>query len=375
MKVKVGILTFHYFHSYGAVIQTYALQKFVSNLGVDVEVINFTPKKLHHKRFIFPSYHLLTIPKYFFLNCVFFLKSVLKPNILYKRYKRKRVFNNFVKKHLTLSGKPIYTTKDLIRVSKNYSIIIVGSDQVWNPLTLELSDNGYLLKGIGGDVRKIGYAISIAEKIDAEQESLITNAISSFDAVSFRDYFYYNKFKNNTHNKCFFAQDPPFLLNKMFWENFASSNLTTVKKNEYLLVYDLTVDTDVINLANKVAEDKNLSIISYSGSKLYNNHVLSINSVEVETLLTLFMNARYVLSCSSFHGLVFSLLYEKKFLVKPHKTKGSRSFDLLEKLNLTERILSSESNVNSLYNNLTLNKKLLSDLVDSSTNFLKTNLL
>ena len=41
MQNKVGILTFHKAISYGAVLQSYALQNFMFNLGIDNEIVDY----------------------------------------------------------------------------------------------------------------------------------------------------------------------------------------------------------------------------------------------------------------------------------------------------------------------------------------------
>ena len=41
--MKIGILTFHCAHNYGAVLQTYALMNFCRSLGHEVYVIDYRP--------------------------------------------------------------------------------------------------------------------------------------------------------------------------------------------------------------------------------------------------------------------------------------------------------------------------------------------
>ena len=44
--MKIGILTFHCAHNYGAVLQCYAMQEFLRSQGHDVEIINYRPNYL-----------------------------------------------------------------------------------------------------------------------------------------------------------------------------------------------------------------------------------------------------------------------------------------------------------------------------------------
>ena len=47
---KVGILTFHDAHNYGAVLQAYALKKYLINLGLDATIINYHHYNIQMKR-------------------------------------------------------------------------------------------------------------------------------------------------------------------------------------------------------------------------------------------------------------------------------------------------------------------------------------
>ena len=44
--MKIGILTFHRAHNYGAVLQAYALKEFLRSLGHESYVIDYNNKKL-----------------------------------------------------------------------------------------------------------------------------------------------------------------------------------------------------------------------------------------------------------------------------------------------------------------------------------------
>ena len=44
MAKKIGILTFHYAHNYGAVLQAYALKTKLQRMGYEVQVLNYQNK-------------------------------------------------------------------------------------------------------------------------------------------------------------------------------------------------------------------------------------------------------------------------------------------------------------------------------------------
>ena len=53
--MKIGILTFHCAHNYGAVLQTYALKTHLEHEGFCVEIMNYTPSYQIDKYRIWPD--------------------------------------------------------------------------------------------------------------------------------------------------------------------------------------------------------------------------------------------------------------------------------------------------------------------------------
>ena len=121
---KVGILTFHRAHNYGAVLQAYALQEILKVQGFCVEFIDYSPNYItrQYKPFMF-------IAKETNLYLLFriFLNWILVLGLKCSRYKK---FNQFIQKRLILSKEQ---SENLLFIKEKYDIILIGSDQVWNP--------------------------------------------------------------------------------------------------------------------------------------------------------------------------------------------------------------------------------------------------
>lgn len=143
---KVGILTFQQAVNYGAVLQMYALQKIVSELGYDVEIINYDSPKIAEG---YNPFHYQNIwkPKAFLsdvLNC-------------FSRIERNQKFNAFIQENMKLSS--LISKDKLVEIADYYDYYIVGSDQVWNP-DITGDDSTYFFDFVIRNEKKLSYAAS-----------------------------------------------------------------------------------------------------------------------------------------------------------------------------------------------------------------------
>ena len=141
---KVGIITYHNAINFGAVLQSYALNRYINNCGVECETIDY------HSNKIDSSYRLIRYQKG---NLKLLLNSFIgiKNNIL-----KKIRFNKF-KKNIVIS-KCKYDCDNVVSANDVYKTFITGSDQVWN---LDLNDDvNYYLDFVNGDNKRNSYAAS-----------------------------------------------------------------------------------------------------------------------------------------------------------------------------------------------------------------------
>ena len=52
--MKIGILTFHRAHNYGAVLQAYALVTYLKNIGHDAEIVDYRPESIEFAHGMIP---------------------------------------------------------------------------------------------------------------------------------------------------------------------------------------------------------------------------------------------------------------------------------------------------------------------------------
>ena len=133
------------------------------------------------------------------------------------------------------------------------------------------------------------------------------------------------------------ALDPTLLLKADDWDRISSTKNAVDK---YVLVYDLIKDPTTVTLANNVAKEYGLKIISYGSRRGYHNWSRSFEGAHPKEFLALFRDAEFIVT-SSFHGTAFSIIYNKPFYTVPHPVRGSRMIDLLRVLGLGSRIITN----------------------------------
>lgn len=317
---KVGVITFHRALNYGAVLQSYALQVFLRKNGFDSELIDYTPASFRKER------RLLS-----FASPVVLAKSLLK----YPSYKAKVLrFDRFLAKcHLS---KPVLDYQALKAKSNDYDFLLVGSDQVWNP-QWNHDDKAYYLD-FSSLTKKYSYAASLGtSQRDAFEAKRLGDRLSSFRRLSVREKSAAELISSVVKGEVLTHVDPTLLLDEEEWMKIVSS----VIEKPYLLIYTLEEDPDLIAKATSIAKERNLEIIQI---KDVFRHVAGpikyASCVSPERFVSLFAHASFIVT-NSFHGLAFSTIFEKDFIVSPQKRKGApndRLYDFVDKFGLKNQV-------------------------------------
>ncbi len=326
MSKKIGILTFHRAFNYGAILQAYALQNFLFELGIDNEIIDYKCEYMisrYQKTFRRTSSN----PVKDFLWSLKTADGVKKSRITVKE---------FIEKHIKLSTP--YSASDIADAANKYAAFITGSDQVWSPTCVGF-DPAYFLT-FAKPEQKYSYAASIAvNQIPEDKKAEFTKRISDFSGYSVREKSGANIVKQLTGNDAVISIDPTFLLTKDKWSQLAE----TVTNEPYIFLFTVHKPINLVDYALELAEKKNMKII-YLNCKnpVKNKHITYINPVTADKFVGLIKNAAYVCT-NSFHGNAFSVIFDKKFVVETQNanSKNIRSQELMEKLGLTDKILTN----------------------------------
>lgn len=251
--MKIGILTFHCAHNYGAVLQAFGLQQYLSQLGNEVEIINYQPTYLTQ------IYNLFSINRFFSMAFHNKIRYILtEPIAIRRKYKRYRKFENFIHTMLTLSPEKLIHPHSI----KGYDYIFFGSDQIWNPKLTHGFDPIYM-----GDFQSNAHFIAYAPSMETaqlshEEQNKYIHYLKKFKAVSVREIKLKELLQPLTDKKIELVCDPTFLLDSSQW-NYIAGEAPLIKE-KYILVYQTRTQKKVLNIAKKIAKEKNCKIIRLS---------------------------------------------------------------------------------------------------------------
>lgn len=357
--MEIGILTFHDADNYGAVLQAYALQEVLKSLVENVEIINYK------QPYILKDYKVLMLEK---KNL---LKSIIS-NIYYlnTRISKKYKFYAFRKKYMLITKNKYYSSSEII----GKDVFVVGSDQIWNSEITNF-DTTFFLDFCSNKARKIAYAASLGkDKISKDDIKIFKENLNNFDSISVREKNSIDILRKYTNKEIFLCLDPTFLACNSIWNKFIYENKIHY---DYLLVYRLTDNEEVLKIADIISKKLNLKVLYISNSIRKDSYGFKkIKRVGPNDFLTLFNNASFVVT-DSYHGTIFSIIFKKDFITIPHKTRGSRMSSLLQLINLDDRIVTNSNVLNDCFN-YKIDYSLTNEILDierkKSFDFLKQSL-
>lgn len=319
------IITFHDAYNYGAVLQAYALQKFLEKNFGKTTIINY------HNNQVMDVYKFPNI-KLFFVNPKKFLKRVSQYIFFYT--KRKNI-DLFTRDFAMVDFEEFCKTLDSETMNSD-KVIVVGSDQIWNYQLTGL--DGTYFASFAHNVIKISYAASFGvSEIPEKYQAEYSDYLKELQHISVREEKAKQIVQNLIGINPVVSVDPTLLLNQTEWCELTNK----VVDYEYILVYKITHQQNLLKFANKLSKEYNLPIIYIPndvGEKFTGRMVTSAGPKE---WLSYIKYAKYVVT-NSFHGTVFSTIFEKDFycevLIDKH-SGSSRLESFLSKFNLEDRII------------------------------------
>lgn len=329
--MKVGILTFHNVTNYGGVLQCFALQKALSKVEYDVEVIDYTNE--YFKKYYSP----------FFVQEKNIRKFVYMIYAFRQKRNRNRKFKEFREKWLHLSDRA-FDKNSIAQADDIYDAIITGSDQVWN-LNLTKGDENYLLP-FCKKARKISYAASFGfSQMPKALEKTYVKDLQGYAAMSVREESAAEMVNDLMGIKPMVQIDPVFLLTKDEWKTLLKGE-ARVHGKEYICVYKIN-ESRTYKLAQKLSQLTSLPVVTIKADKTCPSEFIKLREASPIDFLNAISNAKYVIT-DSFHGTAFSILFEKNFISCSDERKDNRNTRIVNILNcfrLTNRLDNYELDV------------------------------
>lgn len=313
--MKIGLITIWHERNYGAEMQAYATIRALQELGHQVEMIDLRLSSINR------------------------IKLSLKGRIaaiLYKNSPAECNFQDFWKKYITCT-RQYQSLEDLKNNPPQADCYIVGSDQVWNPEIVKSLLPAYLLDFGSNDVRRISYASSIGKNewdFSEELTEYVKKQLLSFDAISCREQTGCDIMTHTFGVSSINVVDPT-LLHSDYRELIG-----TPLEKPLLAFYPLSLDTELEKYSQQLAKQLDLRWVNANEQKsiLRGKVLWKRNSIEqwIEAIAT----AQMVVT-RSFHGLAFSLIHHRQFIIVNNSNRSSRLKDLLEHLGLENRLFTS----------------------------------
>ena len=371
--MHIGILTLPFNNNYGGYLQAYALIRILKDLGHNVELINRRPNRQYRVRFI---YTIKTVIK--------ILIGKKHGPLFYdpeKNIKREGILMmKFVNQSIPRS-KPYYTSQQLKNGCKNkYDAIVVGSDQVWRSIYVPNIEDFFLKFTKGQNLKRIAYAASFgtnAPEYTKKQILQCGKLITLFNAISVREKSginVINKFNWKVQIKPHVTLDPTMLLSREDYLKLINKHLNE-NINHYIFSYVLDQSKTTKKIIESINNSMKLPIYDIFNTIDKDSSQTILPSIE-HWLLSI-SESKFVIT-DSFHGTVFSIIFNKPFAVYINNYRGAdRIESLLSLLNLENRIIKTQNDIETIIQNeitwKDINKRII-NLQSKSLLFLKQSL-
>ena len=338
---KIGIITFHAAYNYGSLLQNFALQNTLRKLGFVPETINLrTRQQKEQYNYFTPPHELLDKRR-----AILYLFFLSKRKELLQKY---ALFERFLTDDLVLSKE--VSDEDGVSDLPGYDAYIAGSDQIWNVLAKDFNWCYFLDFVKKNDVPRVSYAASMGttpEDLCRDgNESIrqkVHDLLMRFTAISVRDERTASVLRRIVPEKeCSVLPDPTLLLTTAQWEKCLQSESLVDKP--YIFLYNPYYLTEVYKQAKELSRITGMKVVVSNiniKSVLYYPEFRQVLVAGPWQFLNLIKNADYVIG-RSFHLLVFSILFRKKFVA----VNGLEDSRLGNLLNLTGlQSMATEKNV------------------------------
>lgn len=330
--MKIGILTQPLHNNYGGLLQAYALQHFLKTLGHSPITVDFSSKR-KPKLWGIKRIAINSIKKYILKHDIKFIMPLNSKNT-----------EEFITEYIDKTTK-IATLDEFALLSQyNFDAYVVGSDQVWRP-SYSPGMPAFFLEFLRGDtsIKRISYAASFGidncDEFSPEDLIRYSALLKKFDAVGVREDSAVNLCDTHFGASSQQVLDPTLLLDKEDYDNIIQ------KKPSPPIVGDIMVyvldQSDAKNKIITTASEK-LGLIPHNFLADASNNIYP----SVSQWLSGFSKSKFVIT-DSFHGVVFSIIFNKPFIVIGNESRGLTRFtSLLKTFNLENRLISSPNEVN-----------------------------
>lgn len=344
--------------NYGGLLQAYALQTVLKRAGHTV----YTEDRRRNTDQRALWRRLASKIKYLFYP---FVNTPAKEAIISQHTHR------FVRENITCTV-PVFGTDKTAFKQYKPEAYIVGSDQVWRPTFSRGIYNYFLDFARNQDVKRIAYAASFGTdewEFTFEQEKVCSELLRKFDKVSVREESAVGLCYQHFGIKPSLVADPTMLLTASDYRELIDKDNTVIPPHTimtYILNHKRSVNYDIVDAVAKL-----MGCTVIEGYPRHRGHEVKMSDINkcivkpVEQWLHGIRDAEYVVT-DSFHGTVFSLLFNKQFLVIDNPVSGStRLQSILTRFGLSDRLISTPEDVSATTLSARIDYKMLNPKIEA----------
>lgn len=350
--MRIGLIA-AYNDNYGSLLQVYATQQVLMEMGHSCEIIVYKKRKILTQIMRCFNISLLKMK-----TDVIFRQLVTRTfyTDIYKDVKiRNNRFKEFREKNLVFADEVFEEDSLREKICNNYDLVLLGSDQVWNPINM--GTHFFTMELVPDNVYKITYAPSFGvSTIPWYQEANTRKYLNRIECISVREKTGAEIIKKYTGRNVKVVCDPTILINKKKW--FSVGDRERIVYDNYLFCYFLGNNQNQRKLAKEYAQKNSLKIVALQHLDEFIKEDISfadfaLYDIDPFDFISLIKNATSVMT-DSFHGTIFSILYEKNFYSFPRfsnkrkQSTNSRIDNILNIVNLQNRKLTGYENIEKL---------------------------
>lgn len=375
--MNLAVLTQPLHTNYGGTLQAFALQHILKNFGYEIITVNYRKIKPTSN----PVRRILSRIKQKITNGI-----VIYPFSDDEMLKISKYHDAFIKKHIKYTD-AIYSVNELKNFfsSNNFDAVIVGSDQTWRPRYSPRIDSFFLdFLSTNKKIKKISYASSFGTddwEFTDEQTVRFSALLNEFDSVSVRESSavalcskYFGVLPEH-------VLDPTLLLDLETYLELIRGIEPKGKNKIFNYVLDKSKDKKNIieSVCNILGKDFFATYPECSEKKIkkikdYSKYIYP----PIEAWIRSFYDADFIIT-DSFHGTVFSIIFNKPFISIANESRGKARFtSLLRIFNLENRLVSHSNEINAALINESIDYDMvnlkLSEMKKLSFSFLKKSL-
>lgn len=322
-KYDVGLVSMWYGINYGSILTAFALYKTIESLGYKTLMIN-KPKELW--------------------NDVFYDNTTIA-NVFARKYFLPSRIRNYYEENYELN-----------EICKQF---VVGCDTLWHYPLVRSAYKFFFLDFVHAEKNKISYASSFGAGLNAPQNIKIdiAKSIHRLNYVSVREKKAVEFLQKELETEAVQVLDPVFLLDNKVYSDLSAEKDAQLQDKEYIFAYILDPSPQKLKIANELAcrKDRNVKLVldpmNYSKIKQkLDGEMEKYEKIQIQEKLTV-ERWLYLIEKSSetitdsYHGLCFSLIFNKNFLCMINRLRGADRFtSIMELLDIKDGIIQVEEN-------------------------------